>query len=711
MTIVIKAFQIYNDKIEDLLNSNKNLQLKLEKKTSLPEGLKNEEICDITKANDIIHKIQFCSSRTPTEQNFQSSRSHVFYVIEVNKYQKKKAKPNNFYAQTSIETSAENPTTTKFCIVDLAGSEKPSRGGLTGAEFSEGCKINQSLLSLYQCLQAIKNCSEYVPYRDCKLTHIQFENFNTVKNVIMLANIKSDNEGLEETLRVQEYASNSTKLNLSGFRTKCKLEEEKLTKAVNDKLLEDQQNKLVRKRSASTSNKQNLNLFGNKNYIDADKSSSNKSSAKNRDDRFDLLKLGITKQVEETGKQTKRLTKIRDLNKKNMKNESQDNEDAIDDCYNFLDQEKDKLINDAYDPMYFLKFSNQQREHIRESKSRQDTSSRNPSSKSNNRYSNYENGCGADFSSSHRNSLFNLLTDGNDPKGVNDLNTYINKPDFIEKKEKKYAFTSVTAGIEQGDLYTNCIIQDHKAQPFFSDNSDLKVENSSSNKMIEEKTEALGNNVQKSLSGSQTSYQAPKPPRRKSKGSTSSNKNLCASIIEKNSPSYKVVTSSSSKEGKEVQEHLENINLFVQEGAKDAGFFLSQDPNGSQADSQNQPDRVIKYIVGGGNKTLNTSKQKKDSKEKIRNFLEMKMLQNMQEKINHTNQVASFNISNNNNNDDVQMSFSSPIHVIDADQDVDYCNIDSENEDDENYSKKKEGYVVKKKSLDSSPIEVQPEFR
>jgi len=62
-------------------------------------------------------------------------------------------------------------------IVDLAGSERISKSGTDGLRMEEAKKINISVSSLGNCINALANNTniQHVPFRDSKLTRILTE--------------------------------------------------------------------------------------------------------------------------------------------------------------------------------------------------------------------------------------------------------------------------------------------------------------------------------------------------------------------------------------------------------------------------------------------------------------------------------------------------------------------------------------------------------
>jgi len=72
-------------------------------------------------------------------------------------------------------------TISQLSLVDLAGSERTNRTKNTGQRLREAGNINNSLMTLRNCLEILRdnqlsgNCKK-VPYRDSKVTHL-FKNY------------------------------------------------------------------------------------------------------------------------------------------------------------------------------------------------------------------------------------------------------------------------------------------------------------------------------------------------------------------------------------------------------------------------------------------------------------------------------------------------------------------------------------------------------
>ncbi len=68
----------------------------------------------------------------------------------------------------------DNLITTKLSLIDLAGSEKVRKSGVTGESLEQTKKINYSLSCLGNVINALttRQQTDHIPFRDSKLTRI-----------------------------------------------------------------------------------------------------------------------------------------------------------------------------------------------------------------------------------------------------------------------------------------------------------------------------------------------------------------------------------------------------------------------------------------------------------------------------------------------------------------------------------------------------------
>uniref|UniRef100_A0A452I8M5 Kinesin-like protein n=1 Tax=Gopherus agassizii TaxID=38772 RepID=A0A452I8M5_9SAUR len=156
--IKVSYFEIYLDKIRDLLDVSKTNLSVHEDKNRVPyvKGCTERFVCSPDEVMDTIDEGKSNRHVAVTNMNEHSSRSHSIFLINV--------KQEN--------TQTEQKLSGKLYLVDLAGSEKVSKTGAEGALLDEAKNINKSLSALGNVISALAESSTYVPYRDSKMTRI-----------------------------------------------------------------------------------------------------------------------------------------------------------------------------------------------------------------------------------------------------------------------------------------------------------------------------------------------------------------------------------------------------------------------------------------------------------------------------------------------------------------------------------------------------------
>uniref|UniRef100_A0A7N8XUR3 Kinesin-like protein n=1 Tax=Mastacembelus armatus TaxID=205130 RepID=A0A7N8XUR3_9TELE len=156
--IAVSYFEIYMDKIRDLLDVSKTNLSVHEDKNRVPyvKGCTERFVCSPEEVMDTIDEGKNNRHVAVTNMNEHSSRSHSIFLINI--------KQEN--------TQTEQKLTGKLYLVDLAGSEKVGKTGAEGTVLDEAKMINKSLSSLGNVISALAEGSTYVPYRDSKMTRI-----------------------------------------------------------------------------------------------------------------------------------------------------------------------------------------------------------------------------------------------------------------------------------------------------------------------------------------------------------------------------------------------------------------------------------------------------------------------------------------------------------------------------------------------------------
>ncbi|OHX00162.1 kinesin motor domain-containing protein [Colletotrichum incanum] len=179
--VVLSMYEVYNDKIYDLLtppiksNATKEYRRRplLFKPTEhsadrkVVAGLKKIACTNMREAIMVLEAGLHERQVAGTGSNSVSSRSHGFFCVEVKK--RTKTGRNRVWAGNTLT------------IVDLAGSERARDAKTQGATLAEAGKINESLMYLGQCLQAQSGMGSnskptVMPFRQCKMTELLFSN-------------------------------------------------------------------------------------------------------------------------------------------------------------------------------------------------------------------------------------------------------------------------------------------------------------------------------------------------------------------------------------------------------------------------------------------------------------------------------------------------------------------------------------------------------
>ncbi|OHT01775.1 Kinesin motor domain containing protein [Tritrichomonas foetus] len=207
MQLYASFFEIYNERIFDLLDIKKNtvatLKLGFNKygETQV-KGATEILVSNFDDVKSVIAKAEAGRHRGCTELNCDSSRSHTIFQL--------KLKKKNF---SSI-----------FSVVDLAGSERLSTMNSTIGSFKEACNINKSMLVLGKCIRKLKEQSfsngnkiNQIPYRESKLTHLFKSFFEPVcrpSKAAMVINISPAIVQADDTIFSLQFAAEASQCSI-----------------------------------------------------------------------------------------------------------------------------------------------------------------------------------------------------------------------------------------------------------------------------------------------------------------------------------------------------------------------------------------------------------------------------------------------------------------------------------------------------------------
>ncbi|CAI8013143.1 Kinesin heavy chain [Geodia barretti] len=157
--IKISYFEIYMEKIRDLLDMTKSNLPIGESKTKVPyvKGITERFATSPEEVLAVVEEGKSNRKVAVTNMNAHSSRSHAVFLIAIK--------------QENKET--RQTLTGKLYLVDLAGSEKVEKTNAQGLTLEEAKTINKSLLALSNVIAALSEGNKpFIPYRDSKLTRV-----------------------------------------------------------------------------------------------------------------------------------------------------------------------------------------------------------------------------------------------------------------------------------------------------------------------------------------------------------------------------------------------------------------------------------------------------------------------------------------------------------------------------------------------------------
>jgi kinesin family protein 18/19 len=141
--------------------------------------------------------------KEPTQANEVSSRSHAVFLLTI------EAKDE--------QGNSNDIKIAKLNMIDLAGSERAAYTNNKGLRMIEGANINKSLLALGNCINALSGNqntkkTNYVPYRDSKLTRLLKESLSGNCRTVMLTNISPAITAYEDSLNSLKYANRAKEI-------------------------------------------------------------------------------------------------------------------------------------------------------------------------------------------------------------------------------------------------------------------------------------------------------------------------------------------------------------------------------------------------------------------------------------------------------------------------------------------------------------------
>lgn len=201
--------EIYQEQINDLLDpSPQNLQLREDMKRGVyVEGLIEDVVGDIAETRNLLRIGTENRHVGSTSMNKESSRSHSVFTLTVE--------------SKEVKNGVNKFITSRFHLIDLAGSERQKATDCAGERLKEAGMINKSLSALGNVINSLVDISEgksrHIHYRDSKLTFLLKDSLGGNSKTYIIANISPAFSATNETLSTLKFAQRAKQIKNSAY--------------------------------------------------------------------------------------------------------------------------------------------------------------------------------------------------------------------------------------------------------------------------------------------------------------------------------------------------------------------------------------------------------------------------------------------------------------------------------------------------------------
>ncbi|KAA0723870.1 Kinesin-like protein KIF20A [Triplophysa tibetana] len=204
-SVWVAFYEIYNEHVYDLLQPPHTSKTKrrpalrvCEDSTgsSYVRDLRWVNVQNVEEASKVLRVGNKNRSAAATKMNQSSSRSHTIFTIKLIRID-----------------GADVHGLSDLSLCDLAGSERCNKTKTFGERLKEAGNINNSLLILGKCIAALRNIqndrtkTNYIPFRESKLTRLFQGMFCGRGRASMIVNINQCASTYDETLHVMKFSA------------------------------------------------------------------------------------------------------------------------------------------------------------------------------------------------------------------------------------------------------------------------------------------------------------------------------------------------------------------------------------------------------------------------------------------------------------------------------------------------------------------------
>lgn len=176
--ITLSIIELYVEDVLDLLANKKKLKLRDSSEETFALGITLVEVATIDEVLKHFFVANEFRSVSSTKMNENSSRSHALFFIDVYQFpvsQFPSCPPLPSLVDASgvpIPNAAPGMLRSRISLIDLAGSERVKKSGVSGQSMTEAQAINKSLSTLGTVINAMYTKNAHIPFRESKLTRL-----------------------------------------------------------------------------------------------------------------------------------------------------------------------------------------------------------------------------------------------------------------------------------------------------------------------------------------------------------------------------------------------------------------------------------------------------------------------------------------------------------------------------------------------------------
>ncbi|KAH8583806.1 kinesin-related K2 [Cryptosporidium sp. chipmunk genotype I] len=198
-SVEYSAIEVYNETIRDLTTTKqKNSEVKIDQFGSATiVGVNLIKVDNVNDVNNLLKVAQKNRSEASTDCNERSSRSHSIIQLKI----------SGKHSQGTDESNSDSKNIgSTLSLIDLAGSERANKSGVTGERMKETQFINKSLSALGDVIQSINQGKDHIPFRNSKLTMVLKNSLGGNSKVAMLVHVSPSINSINETISSLRFA-------------------------------------------------------------------------------------------------------------------------------------------------------------------------------------------------------------------------------------------------------------------------------------------------------------------------------------------------------------------------------------------------------------------------------------------------------------------------------------------------------------------------